>query len=248
MPEINRSNWPKAMDFTAEQWKQLFWTKAQWTAHINDQKGVSVLKSLTNDLDDDMDMEGKDIDTEQKPGKQERACAAEGINMKMKYVVNHDGVPVDGFCATVIRGVACGFWTELSDQGVAPFKWKAESSLLITQNYRSQMENLCEELRFCENGWKADQIAIDNYSLWCNAWCKKGLFNVCVKLKDSKIKQDDEDDHCSSDEPIHTSKKHQGKGKARSGHKKVKRSHHDHLSDVEDADSIMEEPATMLST
>jgi hypothetical protein len=52
------------------------------------------------------------------------------------------------------------------------------------------MEKLCEELCLCENGWKAEQIAVDYYSSWRIARDKKGLFNVATKVRD-KIKKEE---------------------------------------------------------
>jgi len=109
----------------------------------------------------------------------------------MRYVVDRSGVPVDGHRAGVIRSYARSFWAELSHKGQAPNKWKGESTLQIAENYRLQMANLCVELRLCENGWKADQIAIDNYSSWRTARIKKGQFNTAGTCKQEASEDED---------------------------------------------------------
>ena len=63
------------------------------------------------------------------------------------------------------------------------------SGLGISDHYRCEMQTRFEELRLCEGGWKADQIAIDYYSSWRTARNKGGKFNVRVKQEE----QDDSD-------------------------------------------------------
>jgi hypothetical protein len=182
----DEGSYPTASDFTDEQRKQIFWTKTHWLASEGASKAIS-----TSDDQDVRDSQSK---------KQGRSRAAEGINVKMRYVVDRNGIPVDGYRAAAIRAVGRSFWTELSNKGIAPKRWKSDASLEILQNYRSQMERLSEELRLCENGWKSEQIAIDNYSSWRNARQEKGRFNVCVKSKGKKQDDDDDDDEDDGDD------------------------------------------------
>jgi hypothetical protein len=189
LPDVDHSQWPKATDFSEEQRTKLFWTKAHWLAHENGRKSVS----KSSDQDDDLYFDPQvDHHDKSKKGQQGRARAAEGINVNMRYVVDRTGAVVDGHHATVMRGTARAFWAELSDKGLAPAKWKGDSSLFITQTYRLQMEKAFEELQLCEDGWKAEQIAIDYYSSWRVAQRNKGLFNVPVKPGDRIKKEEDE--------------------------------------------------------
>ncbi len=180
--DIDQSTWPKYSDFTADERAKIFWSKVHWITYEFGRK-----------IDDSTpDEDTPNANLRAKKGQQGRARAAEGINVKMRYVVDRDGVPVDGHRAAVIRSVARAFWNELSNKGLAPSKWKGGSSLQITEAYRLQMENLCEELRLCENGWKAEQIAIDNYSSWRVARMKGCIFNVILQPNAFKREYDED--------------------------------------------------------
>src|ERR1700730_15062995 len=111
----------------------------------------------------------------------------------MRYVIDRLGVAVDGHRVAIIHGVAHAFWAELSDWGLAPRKWKGDLSLVITENYRLQMEKICKELQLCEDAWKAEQITIDYYSSWHVAQMKNGLFNIPLKQRVGEIKKEDDD-------------------------------------------------------
>ena len=156
-PSAHDRNWPKVSDFTAEQLKKIHWYKSTWTAHLNSVKGLSSL----------------DV----KKGTRGRARAAEGINVQMLYIVNREGIPVDGHRAGVMRATARAIWLQLSDAGVAPVKWMSDQNLTIGEHYRSEMGTRFEELQICENGWKADQIAIDYYPSWRSSQQNRGNFN-----------------------------------------------------------------------
>jgi hypothetical protein len=78
--------------------------KVQWLAHDSGHKGVLVSKALLPGLGDDinLDFDDSDINSKPKKGQQGRAHAAEGINVKMQYVVDRAGVMVDGHHTAVI--------------------------------------------------------------------------------------------------------------------------------------------------
>ena len=95
----------------------------------------------------------------------------------MLYIVNRDGNPVDGHRAGAMRTTARAIWAQLSSQGIAPVKWMTDVNLSIGNHYHFQMQDRFEELRLCEAGWKANQIAIDYYPSWRNSQQNKGKFN-----------------------------------------------------------------------
>ena len=165
----------------------MFWSKASWTSR---DKSLSTLK-----------------------GKQGKSLAAEGINVKMLYVVNKEGNPIDGYRATAIRTVARGIWSQLSNAGLAPSTW-TDASLPITDHFRHEMQTRCEELRLCEAGWKADQIAYDNYSHWRASRKRKGVLNVTVKKEDDDDSDEEDgedkgDDEKENAKPVAHSKRKQ---------------------------------------
>ena len=140
-------------------------------------------------------------------GKRGRTCAAEGINVKMLYVVNKDGEPIDGHQASNMRSYAHFIWNDLSNSAKAPRKWVTGTSVTIVESFRRQMQTRFPELRLCEGGWKVDQIGIDYYSSWRLAKCKKGTFNVEGAGHDGNDNDDDDDDDDEQKTEIDTADK-----------------------------------------
>ncbi len=120
---------------------------------------------------------------DQPKGKRGKARASEGINVNMQYVVDKQGNPVDGHRATEIRRVARGIWEHLLTRSLAPERW-SNASMRTMDIYKHEMQSRCEELRLCEDAWKAHQIAFDYYWSWRAGKEKRGAFNV---------KEEDED-------------------------------------------------------
>jgi hypothetical protein len=166
----DNQTWPKEADFTKEELRSIFWSKSSWNSRTNHSKGAT---SLNN-----------------QKGKRGKSRASEGINVKMLYVVDREGIPVDGHRAVAIRAVARSIWGQLSANGLAPQKWMADSNLQVIDHYRREMQNRCEELRLCEGGWKTDQIAIDYYSSWRKAKATNGRFNAPVKEEEEEEEED----------------------------------------------------------
>jgi hypothetical protein len=118
----------------------------------------------------------------------------------MRYIVDRDGKPIDGHQAGNIRAIARSIWAELSARGIAPKTWISDTTLAVTEHYRHEMQTRCEELRLCENGWKADQIAIDYYSSWRKGKNSKGNFNsVKQEIQDTTMDNDNEEDEDNED-------------------------------------------------
>jgi len=157
--------WPKESDFTREERNKLYWTKNAWTN-----------REKSTDLDEPR-------------GKKGKSRAAQGINVKLQFIVDRSGNPVDGHRANKIREVARSIWAHLSAHGIAPESW-GTAGLVTTDMYRTQMETRLEELRLCEGGWKAQQIAFEAYPSWRSARLKNGTFNS----KGLKIEDDDDDE------------------------------------------------------
>jgi hypothetical protein len=169
--------WPKQSDFTPEDLEKMFWKRLCWASY-NKNGGISGLATAK--------------------GKRGRTRAAEGINVKMLYVVNKDGEPIDGHQASEMRAYARFIWNDLSNSAKAPQKWVTGTSLTIVDSFRRQMQFRFPELRLCEGGWKVNQIGIDYYSSWRLAKQKKGTFNVEGAGHDDN---DDDDDNDEDDEP-----------------------------------------------
>jgi len=119
--------------------------------------------------------------------------ASEGENVQMQYVVDKDGTPVTGYQATQMRQVARSIWTQLASAGIAPRKWMTDIPLTVADTYRKEMQTRFPELALCENGWKADQIAIDYYPSWRSAQAKR-------KGKTETKEEDNDSDNNSSNE------------------------------------------------
>lgn len=115
--------------------------------------------------------------------------------MKMLYIVNKDGEPIDGHQAGEMRAYARFIWNDLSNYAKAPRKWITGTSLTVVDNFRRQMQIRFPELRLCEGGWKVDQIGIDYYSSWRLAKVKKGTFNIeGAGHDDNEVEDEDEDE------------------------------------------------------
>jgi hypothetical protein len=176
-PSGRPSSWPKAADFD-EQLKSLFWTKTFWKEFKDAMQGSSSLTATT--------------------GKRGRHCAANGINVKMLYVVDITGKPVDGHRAGIIREAAREIWKHLSKAGKAPEQWKTDVPVDTADTYKYEMAHRFEELRLCDNGWKAEQIAVDNYPSWRTNRIKARKFNL-IKVSDTGAETDSSEDEKSGD-------------------------------------------------
>ena len=125
-----------------------FWTKQEWMEYYN------------NDVTSTSDKtRGK-------------SRAAQGVNVTMRFAELEDGTVVDGHVAGNIRRAARSTWVHLANNGEAPSKWRS-ASMLVIRSYHEEMYRRFPFLQYCDDNWKAEQIAMDNYPSWYNSWCKK---------------------------------------------------------------------------
>jgi hypothetical protein len=79
--------------------------------------------------------------------------------------------------------------------------------------YKYEMAHRFEELWLCNNGWKAEQIAVDNYPSWRKNRMKAGKINV-IKVFDTVTETDSSADEKSNDaQSDDGALKNKGKGK-----------------------------------
>ena len=90
---------------------------------------------------------------------------SQGVNVTMRYVEDESGQMIDGHKASAIHKMACSIWAAFVQHGKAPTKW-SQADIVVLQSYQREMQQHFPELPLCENNWKAEQIAIDNYPLW----------------------------------------------------------------------------------
>jgi hypothetical protein len=83
----------------------------------------------------------------------------------MRYIEDENGQVIDGHRASAMRKLARSIWIALANTGKAPAKW-SQADIVVAQSYRREMRHHFPELRLCENDWKADLIASDNYPSW----------------------------------------------------------------------------------
>jgi hypothetical protein len=186
------SGWPKADDFDAEQLKKMFWSKTSWKEFKDALQGSSSLTATT--------------------GKCGRQRASKGVNVKMLYVVDINGNPIDGHKAGIMREAAREIWRHLSKAGKAPDQWKTDVPVDTADMYKFEMAHRFEELRLCDNGWKAEQIAVDNYPSWRTNRIKARKFNV-IKVSDTSAETDSSADEKSDAQSDDGAPKDKGKGK-----------------------------------
>lgn len=106
------------------------------------------------------------------PGERGKGRASQGVNVAMRYVEDENGEPVDGYLAQHIRTWARGIWIEIAEKGILRAKW-GDMSVEDLKYYHREMRRKFPILALCENSWKADQIAIDNYSSWHTSYAPK---------------------------------------------------------------------------
>jgi hypothetical protein len=114
------------------------------------------------------------------PGERGKGRASQGVNVAMRYVEDENGEPVDGYLAQHIRTWARGIWIEIAEKGILRAKW-GDMGVEDLKYYHREMRRKFPILALCENSWKADQIAIDNYSSWHTSYAPK---HTSVKVKE----------------------------------------------------------------
>jgi hypothetical protein len=83
----------------------------------------------------------------------------------MRYIEDEHGQIIDGHRASEMRKIACSVWVALANAGQAPTKW-SQADIVSAEAYRREMRQHFPELCLCENNWKADLIASENYPSW----------------------------------------------------------------------------------
>jgi hypothetical protein len=94
-----------------------------------------------------------------------KTAFSQGENVATLYVENENGRPVDGHRLTAIRQLARKIWNKFADVGQAPLTW-GKANMNFTNEYRREICRQFPEFRLCENDWKAELLATENYSSW----------------------------------------------------------------------------------
>jgi hypothetical protein len=138
-----------------------FWTKQEWMEYCN------------NDITSTDKMRGK-------------SRAAQGVNITMRFAELEDGTVVDGHVAGNIRRCARSAWVYLANTGEAPSKLRS-ASMSVIRSYHEEMYRRFPYLQYCDDDWKAEQIAMDNYPSWYNSWSKKtNAARASANIKDEQ--------------------------------------------------------------
>lgn len=74
-------------------------------------------------------------------------------------------MPMDGFRLRDLCSHARVIWTRFQQVGHAPSTWGRTDAETV-QVYHRKMCTKFPELGLCENDWKADQLATENYPFW----------------------------------------------------------------------------------
>ena len=123
----------------------------------------------------------------------------------MRYVEDENGQMVDGHRASAIRKLARSIWVALANAGKAPAKW-SQADVVVAQSYKREMRRHFPELQLCENDWKADLIASDNYPSWYSHQANTSKRSI-------KQERDDSDDDADVSHPSSTAKQLHKSGK-----------------------------------
>jgi hypothetical protein len=99
------------------------------------------------------------------PGTRGRKRISQGENVSAHYLEDEDGTPVNGMDVSKIREYARSIWIEFETRGVAPKKW-SQMPRNVKDEYVSDMEKQWPILRYCDDHWKANQVASSTYSQW----------------------------------------------------------------------------------
>ena len=143
LPDADEANYPNVK----------FWRRNQWREFSDQAKGA------TDPTKDNITVRG-------------RTAVAQGENISTLYIEDENGEPVDGERLTAIRKLARSIWTKFADLGQAPKTW-GRANLSLINEYRMELRRQFPEFRFCENHWKADLLATENYPSWHQNHCRR---------------------------------------------------------------------------
>lgn len=112
--------------------------------------------------------------------------ASQGINVSMGYISNQEGVIANGFEATGMRKTFYEFCVYLWSVKKAPKTWNRDANPWVKERYHALMNKRHPVLQYCEAGWWAEEIALDNYS----QWRKKHIRYLAKREKRKAAKRD----------------------------------------------------------
>ena len=94
-----------------------------------------------------------------------KTLMSKGINKNAKYIEDANGESVDGWRLRDIRAHARAIWASFQTVSCAPSTW-GRANMEVAYAFRREMRTKFPEFAFCENDWKADQLATDHYPSW----------------------------------------------------------------------------------
>lgn len=106
--------------------------------------------------------------------------ASQDINVMMLFVENKQGEIIGGHRAKYIRKKQRQIWNVQWEEGPMPKTWR-EANARVSEFYHREMNRAVPELALCEDNWKGEEIAKDNYSQW-------------YRSKKNPVKNEDDDD------------------------------------------------------
>ncbi|KAE9390161.1 hypothetical protein BT96DRAFT_1002543 [Gymnopus androsaceus JB14] len=140
-----------------------YWHQVSWTASNKEESQLT----------------GDDDDGERRRG---NSAASQGINVSMKFIVEADGMIIDGYRATAMRNAAYGLFVQFRDEGRHPVQWTQALHEIKTRFYR-EMTKLFPELGYCSNDWKSQRIATTIYPGWYGRHGKGTRTKVKTEVK-----------------------------------------------------------------
>jgi len=155
-----------------------YWTKEEWN------EAQSAKKNSSDPVD--------------QPGARGRSRCAQGENVSAKYLEQTNGTPIGGRQAADIRAYARSIWIDFDKRNVAPRKW-SHAPRSLQDEYVRDMETQWPVLHYCENHWKVQHIATNNYPQWYkNRHMSSKADNTETKgpaQKRRKVEDNDTGDH-----------------------------------------------------
>ncbi|KAG2141321.1 hypothetical protein DEU56DRAFT_940811 [Suillus clintonianus] len=135
-------------DLSPDEYKDVnFWTRSKWTLHVQAEKAVAKL--------------GSSAATQRGSTR-----LAKGENVACQFIEDAAGVPVDGHRAKAARSVFSAYLHQLNQAGVKlPTSW-SQVPLDLKEGFYHAIRTNYIEFRYCADNWKAEHLAMQNYSQW----------------------------------------------------------------------------------
>lgn len=145
-----------------------FWTKKSWLDYLKGTTGHSPLS--------------------------EQPSSKDTIKKKFRFLQDHDGALISNQRLAAMSTEARGIFEEMVIEKAAPLKWASKVTAKQRHCFCVRMQAKFKELRYCEDGWKANQLAILLYpGFKQNRPDYRPYFNSLRVLEDDGD-EDDEDD------------------------------------------------------